>query len=567
MPAHPAARPAPHLAHWPPALPQHLTLPATNLFHNAEVSAARYPDKPFIVFYDTPITFREFRDEAARIAGFLQHECGVKAGDRVLLYMQNSPQWILAFYGILRANAVVVPVNPMNRTEELRHYVHDTGATTAFVPQDLVEQLQPLHGDQAGELRQLIVATYSDYLRQPTDLNVPNAIVEPRRCFDGIGISAWSEMLDRQLQPGPLTQGADDLAVMPYTSGTTGHPKGCMHTHRSVMSTLVGGVNWFGRTQDAVYLTALPLFHVTGMSGSMNGPLYAGATIVVLPRWDRDAAALCMQRYRINTFQSITTMLVDFLSNPRLGDYDLSSLRVVRGGGAALPAAVAAKLFELTGQHYIEGYGMSETMAATHINPMHRPKPQCLGIPVFDVDARLIDPATLQEVPQGETGEIVVDAPQVMRGYWNDAAATEKAFIEIDGKRFLRTGDLAMVDADGYFFMVDRLKRMINASGYKVWPAEVEALLYHHPAILEACVIGTHDAKRGETVKALVVLKEGHGGTVTEQQIVDWAHAHMAVYKSPRIVEFVLSLPKSGSGKVQWRELQEREAARAADRA
>ena len=567
MPAHPAARPAPHLAHWPPALPQHLTLPATNLFHNAEVSAARYPDKPFIVFYDTPITFREFRDEAARIAGFLQHECGVKAGDRVLLYMQNSPQWILAFYGILRANAVVVPVNPMNRTEELRHYVHDTGATTAFVPQDLVEQLQPLHGDQAGELRQLIVATYSDYLRQPTDLNVPNAIVEPRRRFDGIGISAWSEMLDRQLQPGPLTQGADDLAVMPYTSGTTGHPKGCMHTHRSVMSTLVGGVNWFGRTQDAVYLTALPLFHVTGMSGSMNGPLYAGATIVVLPRWDRDAAALCMQRYRINTFQSITTMLVDFLSNPRLGDYDLSSLRVVRGGGAAMPAAVAAKLFELTGQHYIEGYGMSETMAATHINPMHRPKPQCLGIPVFDVDARLIDPATLQEVPQGETGEIVVDAPQVMRGYWNDAAATEKAFIEIDGKRFLRTGDLAMVDADGYFFMVDRLKRMINASGYKVWPAEVEALLYHHPAILEACVIGTHDAKRGETVKALVVLKEGHGGTVTEQQIVDWAHAHMAVYKSPRIVEFVLSLPKSGSGKVQWRELQEREAARAADRA
>ena len=567
MPAAESATTPAHLAHWPPALPQHLTVPETNLFHNVEVSAARYPDKPFIVFYDSVITFREFRDEAERIAGFLQHDCGVRAGDRVLLYMQNSPQWIIAFYAILRANAVVVPVNPMNRTEELRHYVRDTGATTAFVPQDLVEQMQPLlggPGDDPGTergLRHLIVATYSDSLKQPTDLNVPNLVVERRRRFDGAGITAWADALARDRRPGALTQGADDLAVMPYTSGTTGAPKGCMHTHRSVMSTLVGGVEWFQRTQDSVFLTVLPLFHVTGLSGSMNGPLYAGATIVVLPRWDRDTAAQCVQRYRVNTFQAISTMLVDFLSNPKLADYDLSSLRVVRGGGAAMPAAVAAKLFELTGQHYIEGYGMSETMAATHINPMHRPKPQCLGIPVFDVDARVIDPATRHEVPQGETGEIVVAGPQVMRGYWNDPAATAQAFIEIGGKRFLRTGDLAMVDADGYFFMVDRLKRMINASGYKVWPAEVEALLYHHPAILEACVIAASDAKRGETVKALVVLKEDRRGQVTAQQIIDWAHEHMAAYKSPRIVEFVLSLPKSGSGKVQWRELQERELA------
>lgn len=562
-----SAQPAAHLAHWPPALPLHLTLPETNLFHNAEVSASRFPDKPFMVFYDTPISFREFHDEAVRIAGFLQQECGVKAGDRVLLYMQNSPQWILAFYGILRANAVVVPVNPMNRTEELRHYVRDTGATTAFVPQDLLDEMTPLQGGEPGTdrgLRHLIVVTYADCLRRATDLKVPAFVSEPRRPVSGPGLTPWSTVIARALVPGPLTQGANDLAVMPYTSGTTGQPKGCMHTHRSVMSTLVGGVNWFQRTQDAVFLTVLPLFHVTGMSGSMNGPLYAGGTLIVLPRWDRETAALCMQRYRVNTFQAITTMLVDFLSNPRLGEYDLSSLRVVRGGGAAMPAAVAAKLFTLTGQHYIEGYGMSETMAATHINPMHRPKPQCLGIPVFDVDARVVDPISFAEMPPGETGEIVVAGPQVMRGYWNDPAATDKAFIEIDGKRFLRTGDLALVDGDGYFFMVDRLKRMINASGYKVWPAEVEALLYHHPAILEACVIGARDDKRGETVKALVVLKEAARGTVTPQEIIDWAHANMAVYKSPRIVTFVTALPKSGSGKVQWRELQEEEAKRAA---
>jgi fatty-acyl-CoA synthase len=198
-------------------------------------------------------------------------------------------------------------------------------------------------------------------------------------------------------------------------------------------------------------------------------------------------------------------------------------------------------------------------MAATHINPPHRPKLQCLGIPVFDVDSRVVDPATLQPVAPGETGEIVVHGPQVMKGYWNDSRADAEAFLEIDGKRFLRTGDLAQVDAEGYFFMVDRLKRMINASGFKVWPAEVEAMMYQHPDIQEACVIGARDEKRGETVKALVVLVPGREGRVSAQDIIEWAHGQMAPYKSPRIIEFVPSLPKSGSGKVLWRTLQERE--------
>ncbi len=551
-----------HLAHWPPGLPQQLTLPQTNVFYNAEVSAQRYPDKPFIVFYDTPLSFSEFKDEAERIAGYLQHECGVKAGDRVLLFMQNSPQWVLAYYGILRANAVVVPVNPMNMTDELRHYVADSGASTAFVAQDLHARMSPLRGD--GGLRHLVVAAYSDYLKRPTDLPVPDFVAAARETFSKTGDHLWSDVLAKNLRPGPLTAGPDDLCVMPYTSGTTGQPKGCMHTHRSVMSTLVGGVQWFSRTQDAVFLSVLPYFHVTGMAGSMNGPLFAGATLVILPRWDRDAAAQCMQRYRVTVWQVISTMMIDFLSNPKLAGYDLSSLQGIRGGGAAMPQAIAAKLKELTGLDYVEGYGMSETMGATHINPPHASKQQCLGIPVFDVAARVVDPVTLQELGAGETGEIIVHGPQVMQGYWNNEPATRDCFIEIDGKRFLRTGDLAQVDQDGYFFMVDRLKRMINASGFKVWPAEVEALMYRHPAIHEACVIGARDAKRGETVKALVVLKPEYVGRVSEQDIVAWSHEHMAAYKSPRIVEFVASLPKSGSGKVQWRELQEKEAARAA---
>lgn len=551
-----------HYAHWPPGLPRQLSLPQTSLWFNVEVSATRYPDKPYIVYYDTPLSYAEFRRQCESVAGWLRQVGGVRAGDRVLLYMQNSPQWVVAYYGILRANAVVVPVNPMNRTEELRHYVSDSGATVALVAQDLYPQIAPLQGEAAGlGLQQLLVAAYSDYLRVPTDLAPPSFVAAPRENISAPGVTLWNDMLLRKLRPGPHTAGPDDLCVMPYTSGTTGQPKGCMHTHRSVMSTLVGGVQWFGRTQDAVYLSVLPFFHVTGMAGSMNGPLYAGATIVMLSRWDRDVAAQSIRRHRIGIWQAISTMVVDFLSNPRLGEYDLSSLQGVRGGGAAMPEAIAKKLKDLTGLDYVEGYGMSETMAATHINPPHRPKPQCLGIPVYDVDARVLDPVTLQEVAPGETGEIVVHAPQVMQGYWRQPQATEQAFIAIEGRRFLRTGDLAYVDQDGYFFMVDRLKRMINASGYKVWPAEVEALMYKHPAIHEACVIGAHDSKRGETVKALVVLTADAQGKVSEQDIIHWAHEHMAAYKSPRIVEFVAALPKSGTGKILWRELQEKEMA------
>ncbi|TFY97564.1 long-chain fatty acid--CoA ligase [Ramlibacter rhizophilus] len=549
-----------HLPHWPPGQSQHLTLPETHLFHAAEVSAARFPHKPFIVFYDQVLSFSQFKAQAEAIAGWLQHDGGVRPGDRVLLDMQNSPQWVLAYYGILRADAVVVPVNPMNKREELRHYMQDAGARVAFVAQDLLGEMQPLLGEG---LDHLVVATYSDYLGPTSELPVPPLVSAPREPLPAAaGLVAWAHVLAAARTPQPMRAGPGDLAVMPYTSGTTGKPKGCMHTHRSVLSTAVGGVQWFGRTQDWVMLATLPFFHVTGMSGSMNGPLYAGGTLVLLPRWDREAAARCIERHRVTTWQAISTMVIDFVANPAIGQHDLSSLVCIRGGGAAMPQAVAEKLKALTGLDFVEGYGMSETMAATHINPTHRPKPQCLGIPVYDVDARLVDPETLAGVAPGEVGEIVVNAPQVMQGYWRNEAATREAFIDIEGRPFLRTGDLARVDEDGYFFMADRLKRMINASGFKVWPAEVEALMYHHPAIQEACVIAARDARRGETVKALVVLKPGLADAPDAAAVSAWCHERMAAYKVPRVVEFVPALPRSGSGKVMWRELQEQQDAR-----
>jgi fatty-acyl-CoA synthase len=546
-----------HLPFWPEYAPKHLWVPETSLYYNVEVSAARFPDKPFVIFYDTAISYRRFQNETQKVAGYLQQVCGVKKGDRVLLYMQNSPQFMTAFYGILRADAVVVPVNPMNLTNELRHYMDDSGAKVAFAAQDLYGRMQPLLGHG---LENIVVATYSDYLEAKTDLHVPEFVSAPPMAVTDPGAVAWRDVLAAGKAPAAMQAGPDDLAVMPYTSGTTGQPKGCMHSHRTTMYNAVAGGVWT-KAAGGVGLAVLPMFHVTGMQYNLNGAIYNSGTVVLLPRWDRDAAAICVERYGVTGMALITAMVIDFMANPKLDGFDLSSLRSVGGGGAAMPKTVALAMEQKLGLKYREGYGMSETMAATHSNPPDRPKEQCLGVPLFDVDARVVDPATLKELPPGETGEIIVHGPQVMLGYWNQPEATAEAFVEIDGKRFLRTGDLAYVDEDGYFFFVDRLKRMINAAGFKVWPAEVEAMLYQHPAIQEACIIAAQDPRRGETVKAVIVLKPAYVGKVTEQEITDWSHDNMAAYKVPRIVQFVDSLPKSGAGKVMWRALQEAEKA------
>jgi fatty-acyl-CoA synthase len=332
-----------------------------------------------------------------------------------------------------------------------------------------------------------------------------------------------------------------------------------MHTHASVQATTISYMQWRGTAPGAVVLSALPFFHVTGMQAGMNAPLYLGCTVVVLSRWNRDCAAMQIERARVTNWSAITTMLVDFLSNPKLAEYDLSSLRVLGGGGAAMPEALARKLEEVIGLAYVEGYGLTETMAPSHINPPHRPKRQCGGIPIFNTDARVLDSETLRELGPDQVGEIVVHGPQVFSGYWKQPEATAQAFIEHDGRRFLRTGDLGYYDEEGYFFITDRLKRMINASGYKVWPAEVESMLYAHPDIQEACVIGAKDGYRGETVKAVVVPKPGSRARLRPEDITAWARERMASFKVPRIVEFVDELPKTATGKILWRELQEKE--------
>jgi len=544
-----------HYPYWPQGLPKQLEFPRRSVYMNLAEAARRHPERAAIDFYGSRVSYAELERDAVRLAGFLQQRCGVRKGDRVLLDLQNSPQFVISYFAVLRADAVVVPVNTMNRTEELRHYVEDSGARVAIAGQDVFREIEPLIGP--GSLEHVIKAAYSDYLRGSTDLPVPHFVAAARE--NGGKAIAWAEAVAANCTPGEHAAGPEDLAVMPYTSGTTGRPKGCMHTHANVQATATAYLEWRGGPSEPVVLTALPMFHVTGMQAGMNAPLNAGATLVALSRWDRDCAAMQIERAKVTNWSAITTMLVDFLSNPRLGDYDLSSLQVLGGGGAAMPEALAAKLEQVFGLKYVEGYGLSETMAPTHINPPQRPKRQCGGIPIFNTDARVLDVETLRELGPSEVGEIVVRGPQVFQGYWKQPEATARAFVAHEGERFFRTGDLGYYDEDGYFFITDRLKRMINASGYKVWPAEVEALLYAHPDIQEACVIGSRDAYRGETVKALVVPKEEAKARLKPEDVTEWARARMAAFKVPRIVEFVNELPKTATGKILWRKLQEEE--------
>jgi len=587
-----------HFTFWPKRLPRSIKPPATSLWHNLAVNALRFPDKPAIVFFDQVLSYSQLMEHAERLAATLA-TCGVKSGDRVALLMQNSPQWVVAHFAILRANAVVVPVNPMNRAEELKHYITDPDTRFAIAAADLAAELAKADAQlaPAERLSHLIVAHYSDAFDVEASLmsgTLPEAWRDwlgtrhPLPALASGTVIDWADAIKGDVQSLPAhTAQPGDMAVLPYTSGTTGLPKGCIHTHASIMHNAVASCLWGNSTFENVVLSVVPMFHITGMVSVMHASIYGGATLVVMPRWERELAGKLISRWRVTHWTNIPTMVIDLMASPNFSagpprgkdgptggqgatrseqpqgqnnaSFDLSSLQYIGGGGAAMPQAVAQRLWEHYGLRFAEGYGLTETAAPSHSNPPDATKQQCLGVPFVSTDSRVIDPVTLQEMPQGEQGEIIMCGPQNFSGYWKRPSATRDAFIELDGKRFFRSGDLGHVDEDGYFFLTDRLKRMINASGFKVWPAEVEALMFRHPAIQEACIISTRDAYRGESVKAVVVLRAAAKGNISAEDIINWCKDNMAAYKYPRMVEFVDALPKSGSGKVMWRTLQEAE--------
>jgi fatty-acyl-CoA synthase len=544
-----------HYKHWPKRQPKSLVYPQTSLYDFLETSARRYPDRPAIIYYGRRILFSELWTECQRLAGALPG-LGVAKGDRVALYMQNSPHFAIGFLGGIRAGAVVVPLNPMLVAGEFTHVLADSGAKIVITTADLYPRVAD--ACRGMGISEIIVGSYKDYLPEQPELPVPEFMLQqtPARIE---GTHDWLTTLANAPSPPTQTFSTDDMCLLPYTAGSTGLPKGCMHTHATVTANVLGSVAWNRINPMSVVLASLPFFHVTGMIHSFLAPIAAGAPSVLLTRWDRQAALAAIEKYKVNIWTNITTMLTDLLATPNIEERDLSSLSSVGGGGAPLPPVLSEKLKGITGLEFIEGYGLTETISQTHVNPPDRPKTGCIGIPVFGVDARVVDLTTLEEVRAGEQGEIVINGPSVLKGYWGKPEETEKAFFDLDNKKFLRTGDIGYMDEDGYFYISDRLKRMINAAGYKVWPAEVESVLYRHPAVLEVCVIGVPDAQRVENVKAIVALRPEAIGKVTAEEIIKWSKGQMSAYKYPRLIEFVESLPKTGTGKIPWRQLQEQE--------
>ena len=538
-----------HFGVWPKGQPFSLSPADHSVFDNLVLAANRAPDRTAIWYYGQALSYRALLDQVRWLAGYLTHVAGIGPNDRVALYLQNAPQFVIAYYAVLAANAVIVPVNPMSRRAELGHILGDSGARAVVFGEELGAVLSGVAGDFQPSA--LISARYRDYAEPGDSFEFPAEFTSPAPSSIG---TQWRDALATESPPPEHDRRPDDWCIIPYSSGTTGLPKGCLHTHASVQATIRAYHGWVGFAEGSRALATLPFCHVTGMQHSMNLPIMTGSTIYLTSRWNARLAARLIADERIEHWRSITTMMIDFLSLQGIEQMDFSSLRSIGGGGAQMPHSVAHRMADLIGLDFIEAYGLSETIAPTHMNPPEAAKKQCLGIPIYGVDSRIIDPQTRAELGPNETGEIVSHGPQVFLGYWNRPEESEAAFTRIDGKRFLRTGDIGYYDEDGYFFFTDRLKRMVNVSGLKVWPAEVEAILHGHPDIAEACIVGDPDSRTGETVRAVIVPRAGQGD-LSFPVLTEWCRQNMAPYKVPKKFEFRDSLPRSGSGKVLWKDL------------
>ncbi|WP_025918331.1 AMP-binding protein [Herminiimonas sp. CN] len=548
-----------HYAHWPEGLPHALEVPEHSLYNGLAANAGKLPDSAAIDYYGRQISYSELHQAVRGLAGYLQQCLGVMDGDRVLLMMQNCPQFVIAYYAVQRANAVVVAINPMSSAEETAYYVDNCGARVAIVMQDMLPKIRPLLANQ--RLTACIVGAYSELAGAPEDvpfMEIPEFVLVPRQRPLTDAEHEFARASAAAISPAAASKTGSDLALIAYTSGTTGKPKGAMLSHRALTLAAVQRSLWLDDGTRNSDLLTLPMCHIAGMS-AMNQAIFQGRTIVLLARWDTNAVPALIERHHVGRWAAVAPMLIDLLTSPSLRRHNLSSLTRLYVGATATPVALARQIHECLGVTLIECYGMTETCGSTHINPPLKARTGSVGIPQIEVDARVIEVSSDAELDCYQPGEIVINCPTQFVGYWNHPDASRAAFVEIEGRPFVRTGDIGYYDEDGYFYITDRLKRMINASGLKVWPSEVEACLSAHPAVQEVCVISAYDPYRGETVKAMIVRRPCADANLSSEDLIEWARAHMAAYKIPRLVEFVESLPKTHSGKVLWRALQEKQ--------
>ncbi|MEM2959735.1 MAG: AMP-binding protein [Candidatus Jordarchaeaceae archaeon] len=534
---------------WPKDLPKSLDYPEVPIFTFLENTARKVPKKKAVIFYGYEVTYEKLNEWSDRFANAL-YSMDVEKGDRVGLFLENCPQFIVAYYGALKAGAILVPINPMFKEMEVESQLKDSGTETLVTLDFLYPTIRNIRKNT--KLRNIIVTSYRDFLPEKPTLPIHISMEHEKETFPET--IEFTDILKKYEAKPPKVNinPREDLALLQYSSGTTGEPKAAMLTHYNTVVNIVGGVKWAKVKDSDIVLSVLPLFHVLGMQQTMNCSIYMGNTIVLLSRFDLEAILKGIEMYKCTIMVSIAPIDQAIATYPYTKNYDLSSLRLCVSGGAPVPLGVFEKFKEVTGCELLEGYGLSETISQVTINPLDRPKRGSVGIPVFDVDAKIVDIETgTKELALGEEGEIIFKGPQVMKGYWNQPELT-KATIR-DG--WIYTGDIAKMDEDGYIYIVGRKKEMLIVSGYKVWAAEVEQLLKKHPAVYQAAIVGVPDPQLGEKVKAYVVLRPDYKDRVTEEKLREWAKRKMADYKCPKEIEFVNQLPRSGSGKILKRML------------
>ncbi len=546
----------PWVKHYEPGVPATLEYPEVPLHHFLESSARRFPTRTATIFFDARLSYSELDALANRIAHALI-DMGVQKGDRVALLLPNSPQFVACFYGALKAGAIVVANNPMYTARELTYQLNDAGATTIITLSKTYPTVRQILPDT--QLKNVVVTNIKEYM--PFVLRTLFTLFREKK--DGHRVSltpghVWFQdwIRNRSTAAPNVEVTPDDVAIYQYTGGTTGVSKGAIATHRALVANTLQIDAWLPdrRMGEEVYLAVLPFFHVYGMVACMSAAVYQAATMVLLPRFNVDDVLKAIQKYRPTLFHGVPAMYVAINNHPEVEKYDLRSIRACISGAAPLPVEVKQRFEEITGGKLVEGYGLSEAPTATHCNPINGlNKPGSIGLPFPDVECKIVDPETGEELPPGEPGELLIRAPQVMKGYLNRPEETAEALK--DG--WLHTGDIAYMDEDGYFYIVDRKKDMIISGGYNVYPREVEEVLYQHPAVQEAAVAGVPHEYYGEMVKAYVVLKPG--ATATEEEIIQFCKERLAGYKVPKAVEFRSELPKTMVGKILRRVLVEEE--------
>lgn len=525
------------LKQYPEHIAKEVEIPDISVPDMLQTTVENYKDNKAIHFYGRESSYEELATQTAAFASVLQDE-GIIKGDRVALMLPNCPQYVISYYGTLRVGGIVTQVNPMLIGKELTHILTDSGSETIVIYEPLIPALQQIIAHTA--IKRVIAV---DFTGNATDYEF---------------VTDFADFLKKATKaPTPVTiNPAEDVAVLQYSGGTTGRSKGAMLTHRNVIANVLQVNEYFKDTIESGkdrYLTVIPLFHVFGMTACMNLSIYSGSMSIMLPRFDLEEVLQTIKDVQPTSFPGVPTMYVAIANHPHAEKYGIDSMKICNSGSAPMPLELLRTFEEKTGSQILEGYGLSESSPVTHCNPSFSTrKPGSIGIGIPSTDYKVVDLAEgLEEVAAGELGEIIIRGPQVMKGYWNMPDETEITLR--DG--WLYTGDIARMDEEGYVYIVDRKKDLIIASGYNIYPRDVEEIIYEYPSVREAVVVGVPDAYRGETVKAVVVLKEGK--TCSEAELIAYCKENLAAYKVPHIVEFREELPKTNVGKILRRVIRE----------